>query len=70
MPTTIESNIYSLGNGYYVTIGGGEQYIYESFTVEKYGNTTKALEAARKFRDITLKERSTSSVKVFLNLKN
>ena len=60
MPKIIESNIYSLGNGYYVTIGGGKQYVYQSFTVEKYGNTTKAIEAARTFRDNILKERSTS----------
>ena len=62
MPKIIESNIYSLGNGYYVTIGGEKQPVYQSFTVEKYGNTTKALEAARTFRDKILKERSNSSV--------
>ena len=69
MPKAIESNIYSLENGYYVTIGGEKQPVYQSFTVEKYGNTTKALEAARTFRDKILKERSTSSVKGFLKPK-
>ena len=60
MPTTIYSNINSFVNGYYVTIGGEKQPVYQSFTVEKYGNTTKALKAARTFRDNILKERSTS----------
>ena len=71
MPKAIESNIYphSSGDGYYVTIGGEKQPIYETFTVKKYGSTTKAIEAARKFRDKTLKERSTSSVKGFFKPK-